>query len=99
MLCGRGFATTTGKLRELGRLKPMPAATRAQQWAQRDPAALPTSTLTAPFTQVSLPARFTNPGPNAAQRLPAALFAGGSRSSEGAPVIQLQVIGRIGQGR
>jgi hypothetical protein len=49
---------------------------------QRAPAPPLTSTLNVPptFTQVSLPATFTKPGPNAAQALPAALFAGGSRS-------------------
>jgi hypothetical protein len=73
---------------------------RAFQSDQRAPAAPPTSTLTAPptFTQASLPATFTKPGPNAAQGLPAVLFAGGSRS-RGCGVIQFRTVGRIGQDR
>ena len=53
---------------------------RALPLGQRDLAAPPTSMLPPTFTQVSVPWTFTKPGPNAAQGLPAVLFAGGSRS-------------------
>jgi hypothetical protein len=67
---------------------------------QRDPAAPLTSTLTAPliFMQLSVPATFTKPGPNAAQELPAAPYHW-RKPVRRCGEVQFRTAGRISQNR